>query len=91
MRGTHDVELFFHCDADCRVAPIANGYAIGRGTRTLMLHLPGLDGASMHVYSGSVAPIAGWISRRFDERQPAPTICWRARIAGDAMLLTEIV
>jgi hypothetical protein len=42
------------------------------------------------VYYGSQAPISGWVSRRFDEKQPAPTIAWRARLKGETILRSEI-
>jgi hypothetical protein len=30
------------------------------------------------------------VSRRYDEKQPAPTLAWRARIRGATVLRTEI-
>jgi len=42
------------------------------------------------VYNGSTAPILGWISRGFDQKKPAPTIAWRARLKGNVVLRTEI-
>jgi hypothetical protein len=35
-------------------------------------------------------PIGGWISRRFDVREPTTTLRWRATLAGDCVLRTEI-
>lgn len=90
MAGTHDVELFFHCSEHCRVGPCEGGYEIRQGARALRLRLPRLPGAAASVHCGSLAPICGWISRRFDEKQPSPTIVWRARIQGDAVLRTGI-
>lgn len=81
-RGEHDLELFFHCSEDCRVSPIPLGYALGRGSCTLILQLPRIHGAVTRLYCGSDSPAAGWISRRFDHKQPAPTIAWRHRFAG---------
>jgi hypothetical protein len=40
--------------------------------------------------TGIEAPIAGWVSRAFDARQPAPAIVWRARLTGRAVLRTEM-
>jgi len=90
MKGSHVVELFFHCSERCGVHETADGFALSQGTASVQLKLPRATGAAQRIYCGSLAPIAGWVSRRFDERQPAPTIVWRCRIAGDASLRTEI-
>jgi hypothetical protein len=56
----------------------------------MRLRLPQHEKAATHLYQGSVAPIAGWVSRAFDRRTPAPTIAWRARLTGTAVLRTVI-
>jgi uncharacterized heparinase superfamily protein len=88
MAEEHDVELFFHCSDQCRVDAVPNGYLITRDGLSVTLVLP--QGGKSEVLSGSVAPIAGWVSRAFDTREPAPTIVWRARLGGRAALRTEI-
>lgn len=90
MAGTHSVELFFHCDERCRVEPSESGYRIARDGRAIVIRLPQAAGAACRLYRGSVAPIAGWVSRRFDEKHPAPTLAWQARVAGNTVLRTEI-
>ena len=90
MTGTHEIELFFHCSENCRVDPVADGYRITQGEQVLTLGLPQVAGAHTRHFCGSVAPISGWISRRFDEKLPAPTISWRGRLAGDSVLRSEI-
>lgn len=90
MSGTHDVELFFHFSEECRVDAAADGYRISREGRTLCLKLPQHAGYATVVNCGSLAPISGWVSRRFDVKQPAPTISWRARLAGSTVLRSEI-
>jgi len=37
------------------------------------------------------SPISGWVSRAFDNRAPAPTIAWSARLSGRTTLRTEII
>jgi len=37
---------------------------------------------------GRDEPPLGWISHRFDEKVPTPTITWQERIAGTARRLT---
>ncbi|HYC36433.1 MAG TPA: alginate lyase family protein [Usitatibacter sp.] len=90
MRGEHDVEIFFHCAEDTSVEPILGGVVLRRGGRTLTLALPTAAGAQVDILQGSTDPIAGWISRRFDEKTPAPTIAWRARLAGPQALVTRL-
>jgi len=91
MSGAHEIELFFHCSEQCRVDPVPGGYRIGQTEKPLFLKLPEAKGAVSGVHYGSTSPILGWVSRRFDEKQPAPTIAWRARIAGDIVLRSEIL
>jgi heparinase II/III-like protein len=90
MAGRHDIELFFHVSERCRVDPAGDGYALSRAGRTVFLRLPQAPGASAQVVRGSDAPIRGWVSRRFDEKQPTATIAWHARLKGDAALRSDI-
>jgi Heparinase II/III-like protein/Heparinase II/III N-terminus len=90
MVGQHDIELLFHCGEHCRLEPVADGYTLSQGGRKLTLRLPRVEGASARVYCGSLAPMLGWVSRRFDEKQPAPTIMWRVRLRGGGVLRSEI-
>ena len=90
MAGRHDIALRFHCHEACRVEPAGGGYSIARDGAALALRLPRADGASTRVHVGSHSPLAGWVSRRFDEKQPAPTIEWRASLIGNVTLRTEI-
>ena len=90
MAGAHTIELFFHCSERCRVEPAPCGYSLSQGGTTVSLTLPQMRGAAAQVYCGSVAPILGWVSRRFDDKLPAPTIAWRCRITGKVALRSEI-
>jgi len=91
MSGAHDIELFFHCSERCRVDPLPERrYALGHDGRTLTLTLPQVEGANVEAHCGSEAPISGWVSRRFDDKQPSTTIAWRARLTGDAVLRSEL-
>ena len=90
MKGEHDIELLFHCSELCTVEPTGDGYRVSNDGRMLFLTLPPHVGGIASVYVGSDAPRFGWVSRRFDVRQPAPTIVWRAPLAGSCLLRTEI-
>jgi heparinase II/III-like protein len=91
MVEDHQVELFFHCHEDSTLAPTGQGYIVRRGSGAVKITLPQADGATLHVYCGSLAPMSGWISRAFDTRAPAPTIAWNARLTGRTVLRTEIL
>jgi hypothetical protein len=90
MAGEHDIDLFFHCSEPCRVDPVPGGYTLRRDSTTLVLRLPQAEGAASSVYCGSIDPVLGWVSKRFDEKQPAPTIAWRTRLGGECVLRSEI-
>jgi hypothetical protein len=90
MAGVHEIELYFHCSEQCRVNPVPGGYRISHADITLFLKLPQAKGAASDVHCGSNAPILGWVSTRFDEKRPAPTIAWRLRISGGSVLRTQI-
>ena len=90
MQGRHDVELFFHFSEGCRLALDNDGCVATLDGHHLGLRLPEVAGAKSEVLVGSVDPIAGWVSRRFDERVAAPTLRWKAAIAGDCVLRTLI-
>jgi len=91
MSGAHAIELFFHCSEQCHVDLVPGGYRISHAETTLFLKLPQAEGAASGVHYGSTSPILGWVSRRFDEKQPASTIAWRARITGEIVLRSEIM
>ena len=91
MAGEHDVELFFHCGERCRVYPATDGYAVTQEAKTLIVRPPHFNGGRSCVHHGSLEPISGWVSRRFDDKQPSPTIAWRARLKGDVVLCSEII
>jgi hypothetical protein len=88
MRGEHEVEIFFHCHEACDVRREGDAIMLTRDGRTLTLWLP--HGGDVTIVCGSEAPMAGWVSRAFDRKEPAPTITWRARLNGRRALRTEI-
>jgi hypothetical protein len=90
MSGAHDVELLFHCSERCRIEAVPGGYVLHQGGNALRLALPAIEGASSMHYLGNVAPVFGWVSRRFDEKQPSPTLVWRCRLEGNVVLRSQI-
>jgi hypothetical protein len=88
MEDEHEVELFFHFSERCTVEASEGGFTARQGNLTLVIALPA--GGEAQVHSGSVSPIAGWVSRAFDRRVPAPTLAWRARLTGNTVLSTVL-
>jgi hypothetical protein len=90
MAEDHEVELFFHCHEASRLEPVENGFVVHRDDASIRLALPQAAEACTLVYCGSLTPMAGWVSRGFDRREPAPSIVWATRLTGGAVLRTEI-
>ncbi len=91
MKGTHLAELFFHFPEDCRVEEVGGQIQAARHDRALRMQLPDGPGGDTRICRGQESPPLGWISRRFDERLPAPVVVWSARLTGATVLRTIIL
>ena len=91
MSGEHHAEIFLHCAPECAVEAAACGFAIRRGPWTLLVQLPAHPAGAAELYRGSMQPLCGWVSRHYGQREPAPTIVWRARLAGRSRLCTRLM
>lgn len=89
-KGTHEVELFWHVDPRCQVTLAGKVLQVRGEAFSLDMHLPDVPGATMALVRGGEQPVLGWISHRFDEKQAAPTLAWRARLDGGARLRTTL-
>jgi hypothetical protein len=86
--GEHDVETFWHFAEHCDVH-LDGGRVVARsGPAELDLTLAA--GMQYQLFHGSEDPPLGWVSRRFDERQPCATVRGAARIRGDTRLVTTM-
>ena len=90
MAGEHTVEISFHCHEDAAVREVPGGFEIARGGHAVRLLLPADAGGKAACLRGSLAPVAGWVSRRFDHKQPAATLVWSARLRGPRTLRTVL-
>jgi hypothetical protein len=90
MEEDHEVELYFHCSERCEVERGKNSLLLIQKKLAVEVVQPVADRCSVDLYTGSVSPLAGWVSRALDVREPAPTIVWRARLTGRAILRTEL-
>jgi heparinase II/III-like protein len=87
-RASHEVEMFWHFAEGCEVT-LDNGRAtVRRGNTELTMQLP--QGMRYELVRGREAAPLGWISRRFDQRSPSPTVLVQGAIRGNARLLTRI-
>lgn len=91
MSAEHGVELFFHTDERCGVDLRGNSVVLRREGLQVEIRLPAMTGSATSLLQGSLDPIGGWVSRRFDEKQATTTVCWQARLQGATVLRTEIV
>ncbi len=88
--GAHALEVFWHFDPRCQLRLDGHVLQVSGSGFTLEMRLPSLPGASVQLVCGSEDPPLGWISHRFDEKQAAPSVVWRAQLQGSATLRTEL-
>jgi hypothetical protein len=87
--GEHDVEIFWHFSEHCAVEMDDVAVCVTRDDVALSMSVP--EGMRCDIRRGVEGPQpAGWISRRFDVRQPTTTVIMSGRIAGAARLVTRL-
>lgn len=92
MNEEHIIELFFHFNEHCRIKRGTDSYTIEHGKNRLKLILPEPLGNARHqLVSGDIDPVMGWVSRRFDDKEPSPSIVWSTRLRGNSILRSEIL
>ena len=87
--GAHVVEGFWHFSEACEVT--RNGPIISAANlqQQLSLTLPhSVD--EIFIACGDELRPAGWVSRAFDTKLPAPTVAWKKRILGTACFVSRI-
>ena len=89
-KASHQAVLYWHLAEHCQVQLGELRADIKSGGTRLRLMLPESAGANAELLQGSERPIGGWVSRRFGERTPSPTIRWCARVEPGVRLITEI-
>lgn len=87
--GRHTVELFWHFAEACAVRAEGGAVHAENGPVAVVLRMVEGDFA-LSLLRGSEAPIAGWISRRFDEKQPITTAVWSGPVSGRTVLRTTL-
>jgi len=85
----HSVELHWHLSEDCDARVRGRGVEVGCANVRVRIECPPeLD--APEVVTGREDPPLGWVSRRFDEKTPSPTIVCRGRVAAGTALRTAI-
>jgi hypothetical protein len=78
---SHQVEVFWHFAEDFRVR-VSGGHVHADNGR-VAVHMA-VDGAALQpaVIRAQEDPPLGWVSRRFDEKQPCPTVRWSGTVGA---------
>lgn len=89
-RGSHEAQLNWQFAEDVELSVDGDGWIAGRGAVILRIDCDA-QGARTELLCGSESPRAGWVSREFGEKRPAPqlrmivpvngTVEWRTRFA----------
>jgi hypothetical protein len=84
----HRLELLWHLSERCHIVATTNGCIAHAGHCAVDIELfvpPGDVG----IVAGQLDPPLGWISRRFDEKTPAPVLRYSADIEGTVRLRSQ--
>ncbi|WP_079434972.1 alginate lyase family protein [Zoogloea sp. LCSB751] len=82
------VSLNWHFSEECHVTCTPDGVLIANGPVRLRMTLPP-DG-EVSILRGSDEPMAGWVSRRYDNMVPSTTLVWRGHVRGGEVLETVL-
>jgi hypothetical protein len=89
-RGQHEVESWWHFAEDCQLQVHEQG-TVDVTCGHVRLRMERRDGVAVpELFLGAEQPPAGWISRRFDRRDPSPSLVWKEHIAGNYSCITTI-
>ena len=87
--GTHSARRHWHFAPECAVESCGEGLRVTSGsTQVLMEPLEALQ--QLQIHRGGTPAQGGWVSRTLGRRQPATTVSWQSRVAGNTVLRTRI-
>ncbi len=89
-KGRHEAERFWHFSEDCDVLLEDGLVRVCCGPILLALRDESPD-VGMEVLRGDETMPLGWISRRFDIKEPTSTVIMRNQVCGDSEFVTEFV
>lgn len=88
--GRHALEWHWHFAPECRIELCSEGARVEVPGWSLTLRQ--LEaGAEASLHSGQDNPPLGWISRRFDHKQPSPTLRLARTVDGTQEFVTELL
>lgn len=88
--GSHLIERFWHFDPHCKVRILGNMMVlVERDGIQIELHSPSKE-TLIHIHRGEEDPPLGWISNRFDVKEPTTTVVFENRATGREQLATRI-
>ncbi len=88
-KGSHEIEQNFHFDKDCLVEKIApNRFEVLKNGRRIILQVD--EKLSPVLLKGSLEPICGWQSKKFDVKEPCFTLVNNGKILGSSAFKTTI-
>jgi len=87
--GDHVVELHWHFREDSAIRMHEGGFVAHVGPVLIESLFTGSAG-SAELVRGCADPPLGWVSRRFDHREPTPVVRWSAPMHGQLALTTEM-
>jgi hypothetical protein len=87
--GAHEVEVLWHLAEDCAVGAVNGVVTVTRGPVRVVIRLEG-GCFAVECAKGQESPPLGWVSRRFDAKEPSPTIRWHGRVQGTTRWSTTL-
>jgi hypothetical protein len=88
-RKQHDIEISWHFSDACKLEVGRRAAVASCRNIRLEMSMPDSDG-ELQMARGREEPPLGWISRRFDEKTPSPSLVWKERIDGSVRRVTRI-
>jgi hypothetical protein len=87
--GRHTIERFWHFHENCLLTYENQQLSAKRGAVSLTFQSNSAKQSDPKVYRGQSDPIRGWVSRRFDCKEPTTTVLCTDQIKGDTVLTTD--
>lgn len=88
-KASHVVDISLQFAEACVVSVEGDGVVARQAVATLEATCTHA-GFAVQVLHGSDDPPAGWVSRSFDRKIPAPMVRWTGRITGDTIIVTHL-
>jgi len=89
-KGAHDITLNWQFAESCVVGFGDDSAVLANAAGRQLQMRCAAQGFTATLLTGSENPPAGWVSRRFDDKQPATLARWQGRITGDCQITTVI-